>query len=151
MEPYIMPFVWLGIALFAGVLEASTGQLVSIWFVLGAIVSAIVSVFTPDLTIQIAIFLVVSFIAVFATRPFVKRITKKAPESTNADRYVGKTGKVITEIDNQSGKGQINVSGSIWSARSSDGTIVPVGEEVRVEKIEGVKLIIKPLRKAEVK
>ena len=36
MEQY-MPFIWLGIALLMGILEATTAQLVSIWFMFGAI------------------------------------------------------------------------------------------------------------------
>ena len=33
----IMPFIWIGLAIVMAVCEAATAQLVSIWFVLGAI------------------------------------------------------------------------------------------------------------------
>lgn len=147
MDPAMMPFVWLGIALLASVLEASTAQLVSIWFVLGSIASAVSCIFTDNIVIQGGIFLLVSLLAIIVTRPFVRRITKAKPVHTNSDRYVGKIGKVIIEINNQAGQGQINVLGSIWSARSENNVIIPVGTEVKVEKIEGVKLIINPVKK----
>lgn len=43
MEQY-MPFIWLGIALLMGILEATTAQLVSIWFMFGAIGAAVTCV-----------------------------------------------------------------------------------------------------------
>lgn len=44
----MMPYIWFGIALFMAIIEGVTYQLVSIWFVLGAVVSAIVSIFVPE-------------------------------------------------------------------------------------------------------
>lgn len=146
MDVNIMPFIWLGIALFAGILEASTGQLVSIWFVLGAVAAAVSCVFTDNITVQIVIFVVISLIAVAATRPLVKKFLNKPRVKTNSDRYIGRVGKVIKEINNQDGVGQINVSGSIWSARSNDGSILPVNTNVKVDRIEGVKLIVTPCK-----
>lgn len=143
MDPYYMPFIWLGIAFIMGVLEAGTSQLVSIWFVLGSVSAAITCIFTDNIPIQIAVFIIVSLIALAVTRPFVKKITQKKAEPTNSDRYIGMTAEVISEINNQKGAGQVNVSGSVWSARSADNSILPEGKIVVVEKIEGVKLIVK--------
>ena len=36
MEKY-MPFIWIGFAIVMAVVEASTTQLVSLWFVLGSL------------------------------------------------------------------------------------------------------------------
>ena len=49
------------------------------------------------------------------------------------------------EIDNIKGSGQVNLSGQIWSARSSqpDG-VIPAGQEVKVLQIQGVKVIVEP-------
>lgn len=143
MDPYYMPFIWLGIAFIMGVLEAGTSQLVSIWFVLGSVAAAITCIFTDNIPIQIAVFIIISLIALAVTRPFVKKITQKKAEPTNSDRYIGMTAEVISEINNQKGHGQVNVSGSVWSARSIDNSILPEGKMVVVEKIEGVKLIVK--------
>ena len=38
--------------------------------------------------------------------------------------------------------GQVNVSGQIWSARSQHDVAIPAGAEVRVLRIEGVKVFV---------
>ena len=63
-------------------------------------------------------------------------------EDTNAGRYLGKIGIVTSEINNIAAVGQVKVLGNVWSARSSDGSIIPAGASVLVLRIEGVKLIV---------
>ena len=57
---------------------------------------------------------------------------------------IGKTGIVTAQIDNTEGVGQVTVLGSVWTARSLDGSILPEGENVVIKAIEGVKLIVEP-------
>ena len=78
------------------------------------------------------------------TRPLIKKALKVKREETNAGRYVGKVGIVTSEIDNEKGLGQVTVMGSIWSARSDSGAVIPAGHNVLVLRIEGVKLIVVP-------
>ena len=63
-------------------------------------------------------------------------------EDTNAGRYIGKDGIVIAQINNTLGEGQVNVLGSVWTARSENGSIIKVGENVQIKAIEGVKVIV---------
>ena len=65
--------------------------------------------------------------------------------ATNADRVIGKTAIVIQDIDNIEGKGQVNISGQIWSARSQQAVVIPAGTEVKVLRIEGVKVFVETL------
>ena len=88
------------------------------------------------------IFVLVSAIAVVATRPLVKRIVNKKAEPTNADMVIGKTGIVTEKIDNLAPSGLVKVSGSVWTARSADNTAIEVGERITVKEINGVKLIV---------
>ena len=80
MEQY-MPIVWIGFAIFMLLCEGFTTQLVSIWFVLGSVCAAITTIFTSDITIQSAVFLVVSLVSLIVTRPlkipFIDKISKK--------------------------------------------------------------------------
>ncbi len=140
----IMPFIWIGVAVFLAVIEMSTNQLVSIWFVVGAVASAITAIFTGDILIQVIVFVVVSALCLVATRPFVKKITKTKKVSTNADSLIGKTGIVTIEINNISVQGQVNINGQIWSAKSKNNEVIPVDEKVKVLEITGVKLIVTP-------
>jgi len=126
-----------------GVLEGMTAQLVSIWFVLGAIAALIAELCGATPTVQIIIFVAVTIITLIATRPIVKKRINVKAEKTNADRCIGSDAVVIEEINNLEAKGQVKTDGKIWTARSSDGGIIPENTIVTVEKIDGVKLIVK--------
>lgn len=142
----IMPYIWFGIAVFMAIIEGATYQLVSIWFVIGAITAAVVSIFVPDnIWLQVLLFAVVSLIALLVTRPFVKKVTHTKKLPTNADRYIGMQGFVKTDIDNSEGVGQVNINGSVWSAKSENGSVIKEGTKVTVKKISGAKLIVAPV------
>ena len=64
-------------------------------------------------------------------------------QPTNADRCIGQTAVVIEDINNIEGKGQVHVNGITWTARSADGTVFKKDDLVTVEKIDGVKLIVR--------
>ncbi len=141
-----MPFIWIGFAIIMAVCEAFTTQLVSIWFVFGSICAAITTIFTPSIPIQSAVFLLVSLIALIITRPLVRRFKKKRTNiSTNADRLIGKTGVLLTDISDPQSVGQVRVEGEIWTAKS-DFTPIEKDSKVTVLAIEGVKLIVKPIQ-----
>lgn len=148
MEQY-MPFIWLGIGLLMGILEATTAQLVSIWFVFGAVGAAVTCIFTNNIPIQLAVFVVISFAALLVTRPLVKRFKARArTEHTNVDMNIGKTVSVLTEIDNEKGTGEIKIGDTIWMARTIDGSIVPKGGHVIIQSVEGVKMMVVPQKTA---
>lgn len=141
MEQYFA-LIWIGFAVFMLICEAFTAQLVSIWFVIGSVAAAISCIFTDNILIQALVFIVVSFVSLIATRPLVKKITKAKPERTNSDRLIGRIGIVTVDIVNTSGTGQVNVDGKIWSARSSDDREIKSGASVKINAIQGVKLIV---------
>lgn len=144
MEQY-MPFVWLGFAVIMIFCEAFTTQLVSIWFVIGAVCAAITTIFTDSIFIQSAVFLVISLVALIVTRPLVKRFKKsRGVVSTNADRLIGKTGIMLCDINDIHDIGQVKVDREIWSVKS---VIAPIKKDTKVTvlSIEGVKLIVEPL------
>lgn len=147
MEQF-MPYIWIGIAVVLAVLEVATTQLVSIWFVVGAIAAAIATIFTGSLIIQVVFFVLVSAICLIATRPLVKKLTKSKVVRTNADSLIGKTGVVTIEVNNNLAQGQINVGGQIWSAKSEGDFILKVNEKAIVKSIAGVKLIVTPENEA---
>ncbi len=146
-----MPFLWLGLAVVLGVVEFCTSQLVSIWFVIGAFVTAICSAtFLRDYVVwQIILFIAVSALALILTRPVVRRLKSFDKTRTNSDRNIGKTAVVIADIDNNSAAGLVEVEGSRWSARSKNGERISAGTTVMVEEIQGVKLIVTPILNSE--
>lgn len=141
MEAYY-PYLWIAVIIGAAVLEATTAGMVSIWMVVGGIAAFIANLLGASLLTQITIFVLVTALTLALTRPLVKKMLDGKKIDTNADRYIGKTGVVLVEIDNQKGQGQVNVLGNVWTARAQDGSIIPAGHNILVLKIEGVKLIV---------
>lgn len=139
-----MLWIWLALLVAFVVIEAATAQLVTIWFAVGALGALIVSLLTDSLGIQIAVFVIISLIAIAITRPLAKKITDTKTQATNADMYIGKEGIVTESINNVNATGVVKVNGSVWTARTEDDkTIIPEGAHIEVIKIEGVKLIVK--------
>ncbi|MBQ9248372.1 MAG: NfeD family protein [Ruminococcus sp.] len=143
-----MTIFWLIFTVVMAVLEGVTVQLVSVWFAIGGLAACITSLFTDNILIQSVVFVIVTAIALAVTRPLVKKLRKKKAEPTNADRYLGKTAVVVTEIDNSVPRGMVKVDNEKWTARSLDGAVIPEGTSVTVEAIEGVKLIVKQTKKS---
>lgn len=141
MEQYL-PYIWLIIIVVAAVVEGLTSQLVSIWFVAGAICALIANICGAPVWIQIDVFALVTILTLLATRPLVKKLLNFKRIDTNAGRYIGETGIVTTEINNILGQGQVTVRGSVWTARSIDNSQIEVGSQVLVKSIEGVKLMV---------
>lgn len=125
------------------VVEAVTAQLVTIWFAAGALCALIAEVLDAPLWLQLTIFVVVSAITLAATRPLVKKLKNKPSVSTNADSIIGQKALVTEDIDNLAAKGRADINGMSWSARSENNTVIPAGTEVVIQRIEGVKLIVK--------
>jgi membrane protein implicated in regulation of membrane protease activity len=118
------------------------------WFSIGALIAMVASFFIKNVVIQAVIFLVSSTILLFATKPLVNKILpKETIIKTNAYSVEGKIGKVISDIEPMEGKGQIKLDSEVWSAKSADSTFIPKDTEVIIEKIDGVKAIVKPLIK----
>lgn len=133
---------WIVLLIVLVVVEASTVQLVTIWFAFGALVALIANLFNAPTWLQIALFVVVSLVSLAVTRPLVKKFTRKSRTATNADMVIGKDALVLEEINNNLATGLVKVGGVTWTARSSDSSVIPKETSVSVEKIEGVKLIV---------
>ena len=139
----MMVYVWLGILAAAVVLEIITPQMVTIWFAVGALVTFFVALAgVEQLWIQIVVFVAVSAVAVVVTRPLVKKMVNKKAEPTNADMVIGQTGIVTEKIDNLAPSGLVKVNGSVWTARTADGSVIEANEKVIIKEISGVKLLV---------
>ena len=146
----MMIWLWLGAIVVFGVVEAFTAGLVSIWFVAGSVAALIAAIAHVSETAQVIVFLIVSAVALAATRPLVRKFVRRRAEPTNLDRVLGEVAKVTERVDNRNSTGAVYVDGKTWPARSADGTVISAGEEGRIEKIEGGKLFVKICEKAEV-
>lgn len=141
MEP--ASIFWIALIIVFVIIEAATAGITTIWFAIASVIALVSQLLGFSPIGQIAIFLITSAILIYFTRPLVMKYLKVGKTRTNADKLVGDIGKVIEEIDNLNAKGLVKISNQIWTARSLDETIIPMDTLVRVERIDGVKLIVK--------
>ena len=87
-------------------------------------------------------FLAASIVLLALLRPFVNRVSNPHKQPTNADRHIGQQALVIEEINNLAETGAVKLDGVVWSARSEQGEIIPVGRLIEVKRIAGVKLYV---------
>jgi len=138
-----MGYIWLGALIIFVVGEGITvGTLVSIWFAGGALVALILEFFGVEVWIQVTAFILVSGLLLAMTRPIIKKYITRERYATNADRIIGMIGVVTQDINNVSAAGEVKVDGKFWSARSESGREIPLGAQVNIVTIEGVKLIV---------
>ncbi len=133
---------WLIIAAVSIVSEIISLGLTSIWFAGGAVVAAILSWAGVSVWIQVLAFTVVSLVLLIAARPFVKKHLITQVEKTNVESYAGRKVTVIQEINNNKAEGKVMMNDIEWTARSEDGSIIPVGKVVVIKSVSGVKLIV---------
>ncbi len=135
--------VWLGLLVVLLLVELATMGLTTIWFAGGALAAFAVSMFTEAVLAQVLVFLAVSVVLLIFTRPFAVKFVNQNRVRTNADSLIGKVGVVTVEIDNLESRGEVQVSGQIWSARSKEGEKkLEKGTQVKILEISGVKLIV---------
>ena len=137
-----MFYNWLIVATILGIFEALTTSLVSIWFVISAIITMIVSLFTDNLFIQLGVFVVLGVMLM----PISKKIYAKIKVSdikTNFDRIIGMKG-IVTEDIIDGNSGEVKVDGKKWSAYA-DSNILK-GEYVKILSINSVKLKVEKWR-----
>ena len=138
-----MTVFWLVVLVVLVVIELLTMGLTTVWFAGGAFIATIASLFQAPLALQVILFLLVSALLLFCTRPLAVKYFNKDRVRTNAESLVGRQAIVISEIDNLQGIGQVNVGGMEWSARTrTDGVKLPVGTVTTVLGINGVKLVV---------
>lgn len=138
-----MILIWASVFVLAGIIEASTMDLTSIWFSGGALISLLIAIIFPNsLVAQFLAFTIVSALMLVFLRPIFKRYLKKNEVRTNADRLVGKTAFCIKPIS-QDVRGEVKIDGKIWTAIANEE--ININEKVEVLAIDGVKLVVKKL------
>ena len=138
-------YMWVGLLILFLVLEGSTVALVSLWFAVGSLAAIVAALLGASLGVQVGIFLAVSGVLLALLRPFLRKYIAPSIQKTNVDSLVGRECPVTEDIRNLQSQGQVKVNGMVWSARSTEGQHIPKGTVVRIDRIEGVKLIVSPV------
>lgn len=134
---------WLVILIIMLITEIITLGLTTIWFAGGAFIAFLAAVLGAPLIVQIILFLVVSLVLLWSTRPIAVKYINKSRTKTNIEGIIGMTGIVTEDINNNRNEGLVNLNGQIWTARTLQENICIVKDaKVLVAAIKGVKLIV---------
>ena len=85
MAEFSMLIFWVVLLIVLIVVEAVTAQMVTIWFAAGAVAAMVAELLNAQVWLQWVIFIAVSVIALVATRPLVRKLTKTRVQPTNTD------------------------------------------------------------------
>ena len=139
-------YIWLGLMVVFLITEAVCAiHLVSIWFAAGALVAMIAAALGAKMWLQVTLFILVSGALLALLWPMVRKFLRPNLKKTNIDSIIGATGLVTVTIDNMEATGQVKLNGMEWTARSTSGKIIDPHTEVKVDRIEGVKVFVTPV------
>ena len=135
-----MQLFWLIIIILLSIIEAFTINLVSIWFIVSGIITLVISLFTNNIIIQIAVFILLGVILLLSTKNILQKYLTSKTERTNYDRIIGMNG-IVTEKITKNTIGEVKVDGKLWSAYA-DKTIQK-DSIVEVLEINSTKIKVK--------
>ena len=137
-------WVWIiATAVFAVGEMATPGSFFLAPFAIGAFVAAILAFADVSVTVEWAVFLIVSIAALAALRPVARRLDLNAVDhGVGSRRLVGTRATVLKAIPGDDELGLVRLDREEWRAQSTDGTPIPVGATVRVADVQGTRVLV---------
>lgn len=142
----IAAIIWLALLVAFLVFEATTVQLICIWFAAGSLAAMVVSLLGGAVWLQVLVFFTVSIVLLTLLWPLARKHFKPKLTPTNADALVGKICVVTEDIDPLEG-GRVKIGDVTWSARTDGGFVIFAGKQVKVLKIQGAKVVVEEVKK----
>ncbi|KPL19062.1 MAG: hypothetical protein AMJ92_05040 [candidate division Zixibacteria bacterium SM23_81] len=136
-------WIWMILAAICIIGEVFTAGFFLLWFGIGALVAGLLAILGLGAGWQWATFVVVSGVLFAVSRKFAERFTKKQPPGIGADRFIGKRGLVLEEIDNAKNTGRIRIDKEEWRADSDTDMVIAVGSRVEVTRLDGTHMVVK--------
>ena len=134
---------WLAATILLLLFEASTFNLVSIWFAAGSAAALITCLFTGSLRVQSAVFVAVSILCLLALRPLTARL-RRPLTPTNGDLNVGRTATILTPVTDDA-PGRARLDGVDWNAQAVPGAAFAPGEKFDLSYFKRVLCAGRPL------
>lgn len=144
-----MVTVWIVAAIVFLIIEAVTAAMNSIWFVAGSLAALAAAALDAPVWLQAVLFLAVSGVCFAVLYPRLKDLLRRDRQPTNADMVIGQDCVVTQRIDNLGETGAVFVAGKTWTARAAKGDVIELGSVVTVDAIEGVKLMVSPVKETQ--
>jgi membrane protein implicated in regulation of membrane protease activity len=142
-------WVWVALAVILLIAEIFTAGFFMLPFGIGAAVAAALEYLAPgSIGWQWAAFVGVSSALLIVLRRFADRITHEPPQKVAADRLLGRTGVVLSDLESNNARGMVRVDREEWRADHRGEGTLPAGARVTVVSVEGTHLIVEPAASA---
>ena len=138
--------IWFVLLIVFVLAEAATVTVVSLWFAAGALAALVVSMLSGPVWLQVLVFAVVSVVLLWMLRPIIRKHFNPKLPRTNVDAVIGREATTMVAINNRMAQGKVMLDGMEWSARSTTGEEISENTVVRVDRVEGVKLFVTPVK-----
>jgi inner membrane protein len=138
-------WMWLSLGLILGAIEILAPGFFLMWLGLAAIIVGVLVWLVPGTIIpmQVALFAILSVLAVYAGKKFLKDNPIHSDDPKLNDRGARLTGEVVTVVEAiADGRGRVKVGDSEWNARGIDAS---AGTRVRVTGADGAVLLVEPV------
>jgi membrane protein implicated in regulation of membrane protease activity len=147
METLPWSWIWLILAALLYVGEMLSVSFFLLPFAVGASAATIASFLGGELWLQWTLMIVVSILALIATRPVAKKLTATAQtEKSGVDRLIGMTGQVVAG-SSPSGENRARIDREVWNVTTESGERLDVGAAVQVLRVDGAHLIVKAIER----
>lgn len=146
LSPAVLPWILIALgALFLLIEAGSPGFFMAIPGT-ALVALGLFAFFAYDLLatpVGIAVAVIAAIVAAIVTVFVYRKISPdRKPTTVTKDTIAGKKGVVTVEVNANDISGKVEISGAVWSAKSSGG-VIPVGKPIEVESSDGVHLIVK--------
>lgn len=136
------PWSWFVLGLILLGLEILAPGTIFLWFGLSALVVGLVSlVFDFAWQIDVSLFLVLSLASLLIGRRLMQRLASEKGDpglNQRGSRYVGREFTLAAPLSE--GAGNLSIDDTIWRITGPD---LPAGTKVRVESIDGARLVVR--------
>lgn len=135
--------IWIVLIILFTVIEMVTVGLTTIWFAGGSFAALLCYALGLNELWQFLVFVAVSLILLFFTRPWALKYFKPHLVRTNYEDALEKNVCLTETVDNSKATGKAVLNGQEWTARAYvDGKIFEAGSIVTVKEIRGVTMYV---------
>jgi membrane protein implicated in regulation of membrane protease activity len=136
-------WIWLGLMVAFVIIEAFTMSLTTIWAAIASLPMIFIAKSGCPFKWQLLIFLLLTLVLIFVTRPLVIKKLKLGKNKTNIDALVGQEVLIVKPVS-QFEKGQAKAkNGVIWTCQSQDGNDIPAESVCQIVSVEGNTITVK--------
>lgn len=147
----VWPWIWLILAVAFALIELIFvgGSFVLLPFAVSAFVAALLGFYDAPVEVQWLVFVIGGGLLFVALYRWSRRYLDDhaLPPGVGADRMVGLTGTVTTDIvaGDPDLRGRVTVVGEMWGAMAKDDMSLARGTKVRITGMQGTRVIVEPI------